>query len=64
MQPFENLSFADLDNFTVRAVLDNRAVVLSGCMWDDFIAAADQKSFREHISAVALRLTMEDVQSD
>ena len=59
-QPFENLSMADLDNFTVTVSLDGKCITLSGCMWDDFLAAADQKQFREHISAVALRMNVED----
>ena len=61
-QPYENISFADLDNFTLTAELDGKRIILSGCMWDDFLAAADREKFRERISVTALSMETEDVQ--
>ncbi len=59
-KPFENCNFADLDNFTLSARADGRAVTLYGCMWEDFLAAADKSSFSERISARAVRMETED----
>ena len=60
MRPFQNCNFADLDNFTMSMEADGRKIILSGCLWDDFSAAADKSAFREHISAVALNIKTED----
>ena len=60
-KPFENLNLADLDNFTMVIELDGRRVTLSGCMWDDFLAAADREKFREHMSITALRMNVEEI---
>ena len=49
LRPFRNCNFADLDNFT-----------FYGCMWEDFLAAADEKSFSEHITARAVRMETEE----
>ena len=43
-QPFENMNFADLDDFTMTVETEGRRIVLSGCMWDDFLAAADKEN--------------------
>lgn len=59
-QPFENLSFADLDNFTMSTEIDGKTITLTGCMWDDFLAAADRAKFREHISVTALGMETEE----
>lgn len=59
-KPFENLCFADLDNFTLSAEIDGSIITLTGCMWDDFLAAADRTKFREHISVTALGMETED----
>lgn len=61
-KPFQNCNFADLDNFTVSLETDGKKITLSGCLWDDFLAAADKKAFTEHISATAIRMTTEDLQ--
>ncbi len=61
-QPYENISFADLDNFTLTAEIDGKRIILSSCMWDDFLAAADREKFRERISVTALSMETEDVQ--
>ncbi len=61
-KPFENCNFADLDYFTLSMEADGRKITFSGCMWDDFYAAANKRNFSEHISATALRMTAEDVQ--
>lgn len=58
--PFENCNFADLDHFTLRAEIGDRAYILSGCLWDDFYAAADRKLFREHISVTAISMETEE----
>lgn len=60
-KPFENMSFADLDNFMMEMELDGMKITLCGCMWDDFLAAADRNKFREHISAAALRMKTEEI---
>ncbi len=59
-KPFENCSFADLDNFTLELETDGKKIILIGCMWDDFFAAADKKLFREQISISALRMKTEE----
>ncbi len=56
MRPFENCNFYDLDNFTVSLQLDGETVILEGCMWDDYMWAADKAQFREHISIIALKM--------
>lgn len=61
-QPFENMNFADLDDFTMTVETEGRRIVLSGCMWDDFLAAADKEKFRERISVIALSMETEDLQ--
>lgn len=58
-RPFENCNFYDLDNFTVELELDGLRMILEGCMFDDFRAAADKELFREHISITALNMTTE-----
>ena len=60
LKPFANCNFADLDNFTLEASVDGRKISLFGCMWEDFLAAADEKSFCEHISARAVRMITEE----
>ncbi len=60
LKPFENLSFADLDNFTMTMEIDGKTIRLSGCMWDDFLAAADKKLFRERISILAMNMETEE----
>ena len=59
-KPFENCSFADLDHFTMEIEADGKKIILSGCMWDDFYAAADKKLFREQISVTALKMKTEE----
>ena len=59
LRPFENCNYYDLDNFSVRVVFGDDAFALEGCMWDDFLAAADREQFREHISISALTMTHE-----
>ncbi len=54
--PFENLNIYDLDDFEVRIRIDDTWFELSGCMWDDFTATADQTKFREYISITALTM--------
>lgn len=61
-KPFENLSFADLDNFTMEMNIGDKKIILHGCMWDDFIAAADREKFRERISVVARSMETEDIE--
>ncbi len=56
-KPFHNCNFADLDGFTLSFEADGSTILLSGCIWDDFLAAADQEQFSEHISATALNMT-------
>lgn len=57
--PFENNNFADMDNFEMQMKFDSITLKLHGCMWDDFLAAADMKKFCEHISVIALKMDME-----
>ena len=64
LRPFQNCNFADLDNFTLSFEADGRLIILSGCTWEDFIAAADSKSFSEHITVSALHMTTEDDNND
>ena len=60
LRPFRNCNFADLDNFTLYTSADGRRISLYGCMWEDFLAAADEKSFSEHITARAVRMETEE----
>lgn len=60
-KPFENCFFADLDNFTLSVHIDGKAYTLTGCMWDDFYAAADREKFREYISVIAMDMRTEDI---
>lgn len=61
-QPFENCNFYDLDNFTMVIAYDNMTITLKGCMWSDFLAAADKSKFREKVSITALTMDTEEVQ--
>ena len=60
VRPFENLNFSDLDNFTLETGIDGTRIILEGCLWDDYYAAADKKSFSEHISVAAAEMRTED----
>ena len=61
LAPFENCNFADLDNFTLCADIDGKRIRLSGGIWEDYLAAADKNSFKEHISARALNFETEEL---
>ena len=40
--------------------IDGKLYTLKNCMWDDYYAAADKKSFSEHISVAAAEMRTED----
>ena len=63
-RPFTNFNFADLDNFTLSFEADGKRIVFRGCMWEDYLAAADSKSFSEHITVSALTMKTEDTEEN
>ena len=62
MRPFQNCNFADLDNFTLAFETDGKRIICSGCMWEDFSAAADSRNFSEHITVSALHMNTEEAE--
>lgn len=61
-KPFENCNFYDLDNFTVAFETDGTKIVLKGCVWSDFLSAANRESFREKLSITALDMKVEETE--
>ena len=61
-RPYENVFLGDWDNFELGVEIDGRRMIFSGCMWDDYTAAADKEKFREHISVIALRMETEEAE--
>ena len=43
---------------------DGKRIVFRGCMWEDYLAAADSKSFSEHITVSALTMKTEDTEEN
>ncbi len=60
-KPFVNCNFSDMDNFTLTFETDGTRIICRGCMWEDIEAAADSKSFSEHISISALNMNTEEI---
>ena len=60
-QPFENINFHDLDNFTVVLTFDNTRITLSKCFWNDFRLTADKEKFREFITLTALDMEVKNI---
>ncbi len=60
-KPFESCSFADWDHFTLSLTIDGRSLTMTGCEWEDYRAAADEKAFSEHITVRAGAVREEEI---